>query len=586
VNGERGLLIHRSPFSVVLFLCLLVTGKVWAQGESLTRAFDLERRGSFAQAADLYRSVLATKPGDVSALLGLERSLVPLNRLPEILPQVRAALAANPTAAPIYGVALRAYSSANQLDSLESAVAQWAKVAPGDETPFREWGAAALARHDRSTARKAYTMGREKLGRPDALAAEVAQLAVMDEDWSGAAREWARATKAMPGYRPSAISSLSEAPRKTHDDILKQLDKEDSPEAARLSVALRARWGDPLGAFNSLMENLPQASAPAIEALQQFLEQAKTQSTPDAYKAQGKALEALAERWSGAPQKARFRLDAARAYASAGDRASARRMLTMIAEDPVNAPTVTAGASATLVGLLVDEGKLDDASKRLEEYRNLLPVDEYQGLRRQIALGYGRTGAPDRGLAMLTSDSTVEGMAAVGRIQLYRGDIKGASDAFRAAGPFAGDRAQATERTALLAVLQPIDAESLPALGSAFAKLDSGDSVHAAAAFEKLAADLPPTGGGAELKLLAGRIQAALKQPIPAEQLFRAAIVKDAPATAAAASLELSRLLMDQERPSEAAIMLERMILDYPTSALVPQARRLLDQARGATPKT
>jgi hypothetical protein len=44
-------------------------------------------------------------------------------------------------------------------------------------------------------------------------------------------------------------------------------------------------------------------------------------------------------------------------------------MLTMIAEDPVNAPTVTAGASATLVGLLVNEGKLDEASKRLEEYR-------------------------------------------------------------------------------------------------------------------------------------------------------------------------------------------------------------------------
>jgi tetratricopeptide (TPR) repeat protein len=576
--------VHRSP--CILFVLLLLAGKAWGQGESLTRAFDLERRGNFAQAADLYRSVLATRPGEVSALLGLERSLVPLNRLPEILPQVRAALAANPTGAPIYGVALRAYSAANQLDSLQSAVEQWAKIAPGDETPFREWGAAALARHDRSTARKAYTMGREKLGRPDALAAEVAQLAIMDEDWSGAAREWARATKAMPGYRPSAITSLAEAPRKARDDILKQLDKEDSPEATRLAVALRARWGDPLGAFSSLMDNLPEGTAPAIEALQQFLEQARTQSTPDAYKAQGKALEELAERWTGAPQKARYRLDAARAYASAGDRASARRMLTMIAEDPVNAPAVTAGATATLIGLLVDEGKLDEASKRLEEYRNVLPVDEYQDLRRNIALGYGRTGTPDRGLALLATDSTVEGMAAVGRIQLYRGDIKGASDAFRAAGPFAGDRAQATERAALLATLQPIEADTLPALGLAFAKLDSGDSVHAAAAFEKLAADLPPTGGGAELKLLAGRIQAAQNQPIAAEQLFRAAIVKDAPATAAAASLELSRLLMDQDRPSEAAIMLERMILDYPTSALVPQARRLLDQARGATPKT
>ena len=128
-----------------------------------------------------------------------------------------------------------------------------------------EWGAAALARHDRSTARKAYTMGREQLGRPDALAAEVAQLAVIGRGLEQSRQEWARAAKAMPGYRPSAISSLSEAPKKAHDDILKQLDKEDSPEATRLSVALRARWGDPLGAFNSLMENLPEASAPAIE---------------------------------------------------------------------------------------------------------------------------------------------------------------------------------------------------------------------------------------------------------------------------------------------------------------------------------
>ena len=207
MNGKRGGSAARrlgGSATAGWLLTVLATGQLNAQGESLNRAFDLERRGNYAEAVDVYRSVLAQRPAEVSALLGLERSLVPLNRLPEILPQIRTALAAAPSAAPIYGIAVRAWSAVNQMDSLQNVVEQWAKVAPDDETPFREWGAAALARHDRATARRAYTTGRERLGRPDALAAEMAQLAVMDEDWPTAAREWARATKSLPGYRPAA----------------------------------------------------------------------------------------------------------------------------------------------------------------------------------------------------------------------------------------------------------------------------------------------------------------------------------------------------------------------------------------------
>src|SRR4249920_3649462 len=100
----------------------------------------------------------------------------------------------------------------------------------------------------------------------------------MDEDWPTAAREWARATKSLPGYRAAAISSLADAPKRARSDILRLLDKDDSPEAVRLGVGLQARWGDPLGAFNSLMGGLPGNSAQAIDALQQFLEQARTQN--------------------------------------------------------------------------------------------------------------------------------------------------------------------------------------------------------------------------------------------------------------------------------------------------------------------
>jgi len=68
--------------------------------------------------------------------------------------------------------------------------------------------------------------------------------------------------------------------------------------------------------------------------------------------------------------------------------------------------------------------------------------------------------------------------------------------------------------------------------------------------------------------------------------LYRAAASPDARATAPAAGLALAQLLMEGNRAQEAAEVLEHLILGFPDSALVPQARRLLDQARGAIPKT
>ena len=50
--------------------------------------------------------------------------------------------------------------------------------------------------------------------------------------------------------------------------------------------------------------------------------------------------------------------------------------------------------------------------------------------------------------------------------------------------------------------------------------------------------------------------------------------------------LAVAQLMLDGGRPKEAADLLEHMILGFPDSALVPQARRLLDQARGAVPRT
>jgi tetratricopeptide (TPR) repeat protein len=101
-----------------------------------------------------------------------------------------------------------------------------------------------------------------------------------------------------------------------------------------------------------------------------------------------------------------------------------------------------------------------------------------------------------------------------------------------------------------------------------------------------VAVKLPIAKGGAEVRLLAGRTAAAAGRHSTAERLFREASVEAAPATAPAAELALAELLLRDGKKDEAIAQLEHLILTYPASALVPQARRALDQARGGVPQT
>ena len=433
--------------------------------------------------------------------------------------------------------------------------------------------------------RTAYRRGREALHRPDALAAELAQLAGQDGDFRGALREWLPAIRRFPGYRTSAVNTLVVAPDSLRPDLLKQLERDSDLPARRLQADLRARWGDPRGALEALQSALPQENRVAIEALRGLLDQLRTQSGHDARVAQGRALELIAERSTEA-ERARLRLDAARAYTAAGERDAARRMLVGIAEDDHAPGAVSAGATSTLVQVLIGEGKLDEAARHLAEHKGDMASDDYAALQRRLVVGYVRDGDLARADSALGQDSTVDGLALAGRLRLYHGDVAGAIQRFKAAGPFAGDRDDATERTALLAMLQPIEADSLPELGAAMLALARGDTAKAVEGLERTAAGLPAAGGGAELRLLAGRLAAADGRSADAERLLTAAAAPEAPGTAPAAELALAELLIELSRPQEAVARLEHLILTYPASALVPQARRRLDEARGAVPKT
>lgn len=564
---------------------LLAAAPLAGQQESISRAFELERRGEYGAAADAYRAVLGTRPADAAALLGLERVLVPLNRPGELLPEVRAALAASPSSGVVYGVALRAWAAADEPDSMRAVAERWAVLSPTDETPYREWGAAALGRRDHAGAVEAYTLGRDRLKRPDALAAERAQLAVTDGDYAGALREWLAAVRHLPGYRLSAVATMGQAPVGARPELLRVLSREDDLVARRMEAELRVRWGDPTGGLKALLEALPEDRGRALEALRGLVDQLRTQQTPEGRLALARGLEALADRSPDA-DRSRLRLESARVYTAAGDRDAARRMLAGLVEDHTAPGPVAAGASATLVQVLIAEGHLEEAGRRLEEAGPALLSDEREGLRLSLVGGWLREGDLAKAETALGADSTVEALALGGKIHLFRGDIAGAVERFRRAGPYAGDRQEATSRTALLALLQPLDVDSLQPLGHAMLLLEQGDTTHAIGGLEEVSRGIPTARGGAGIAFLAGRLAAAAGNRSDAERLFRAAAVKDAPGTAPAAELALGELFLAQSRPSDAIAQLEHLILTYPESALVPQARRRLDQARGAVPKT
>jgi tetratricopeptide (TPR) repeat protein len=449
--------------------------------------------------------------------------------------------------------------------------------------PFQEWGIAAYGARDRVAAREAYLLGRKRLGRPDAMAAELGQLAALESDWAGAAKEWTTAVRRVPGYRGAAVSTLGQIPATARTALLHELGQGADPIGERLAASLTIRWGEPVAGVRRLVAALPRSGGETVAALQEVLEDLRPGQGSENRLARAITLDALADRSVG-PERTRYRLDAAQAFADGGDQLSARRLLATLAADSAAPPFFAASATSTLVGVLVDEGKVEEADRRYRELAPHLGNEDRERLALRIAQAWVREGRLSRADSLIAADSSVDALAVRGRIALFRGDLAVARSMLSDAGPFTGERPAATERIGVLGLLQVIEEDSLPQLGQAFLLLERRDTAGAAVAFEALGRVLPPDHGGAELLLLGGKLHAGIGHTAQAERILREVVTQAVPASAAAAELALAELLLRGGRRDQAVAALEHLLVTWPTSAVVPQARRLLDLARGAVP--
>ena len=563
--------------------------------QAIGQGFELERAGQYDQAAAIYLATLRADPTNLTALLGLERVLPPLNRLGELLPAAQRAAAASPTNAALRGVLLRTYVALNEPDSARAVALRWTAAAPSDEAPYREWAMALEDAHRHGAARDVLLAGRRALGRPGAFGIELAELNQLSGDWEGAAREWAAALPDAPVQLPNAASALAEAPDAQRERIARLLTEgTPSPLTRRLAGELLLGWGQALRAWGVFEPSVATPSADAAFATRRFADLAGARSTPDARRVRALALARYADLAPDGGAAARARADAARAFIEAGDRAAARAVLERVAQDSNASPDAQRFAQRAVVEALIEGGQRDEAARQLATNARL-SADDRASLRLGLARARVVAGELDRADAELARDSSVEALALQGWIALYRGRLSDARRLFLAAGPYAGDRRDATERAAMVALLQQVPGDSFPELGTALLTLAQGDSLHAVQSF-RLAAERLGTGSGGggqagrpDLLLLAGRVAARLDsaQQGTALALFDE-IVRSAGlgAAAPAAELEWARLLERRTQTADAIRHLEHLILTYPGSAVVPEARRELERAKGAIPKS
>jgi len=572
-------------------LAVLALATTPAFGQAIGQGFELERGGRNAEAAAAYLATLRADPANLPALLGLERVLPTLGRLPELLPLVQRARERVPENGSLRSLELRVYAGMNEPDSLTAAARRWAAALPRSEAPYREWALALADRREFDDARQVLLLGRRSLGGgATTLAIELAELEQRVENWEAAAREWGHAVVAAPELLPNAASQLAETPAPQRARVTAALTSTDAtPRTQRLGAELLLGWGQAAEGWRLFEQSL--AGAPSSEtatALRRYADLAAQLGTPAGHRVRGLAL----SRWADlvpSPLAERARAEGVRELLEGGDRVAARAALERLAADSLAPPDAKSMAEAALIEVLIADGggQLDAAERRLGS--SILGGDDESRLRLALARARVARGELDRAALLLRDDSSVAALAERGWIALYRGDLRGATDAFRAAGPYAGERAAATDRTAMLALVQQIRADTLPDLGAALLTLARGDSAGAVSTLRQVAGRLAPDGGRSDVLLLAGQVAARLGglQDSTAARLFeQVARAGGSGAAAPAAELEWARLLVRQGRAAEAIQRLEHLILSYPGSAFVPEARRELDRARGTIPRS
>ena len=546
----------------------------------LRQAGTFEAAGRYEEAEEIVAAVLAANPSSLSGILTMERLLTAQGRTQEILPSVERLLEADPKSVIGYQTLLRVSSSLDDVNRLESAVAQWIRATPNLETPYRE---AALIWRNRGEPERAVELleqGRRRIERADALALELGDVFAGMNDMQRAAAEWSRAIgDAGRGLMlvQRRLQMMPDGGARIIPPLVERLSAAPSTFARQRAAALLAiEAGLGPSALRSMAEL--SASAPPQEREQLLVELGRRADGADLPAVALAAYRDLLEASSDANASLAIRTRIAELALLVGDTALAANTYRHLEGAAAAGSPQRRQAIALRIQLTARDGEPQQAIAEYEafraEYANAPELDATAATLGERLLENGDLPSADRVLSGVAGARTAQ---LRGRLYLRRGDIAGARNELLGAAPRLRGR-EATATIALATLLTRVSARG----GELVARVVSAHDPERAEQVRSAVAEarmLPVAERAAILDFLADAADTAGIHEDAAA--IRREIVESLPRTheAPAALLTLARRAVgDPETEDEARVLLEKLIVEYPRSALAPQARTELQR--------
>ena len=530
------------------------------------RALELEQAGQWREALSAYRAAL--DESTTAAILGIERVYDQLGKRDSILPLIDSLITKRPREPMLRTVQLRTFAYLHRDEAAAAAFERWVQITPRDAVPYREYARLLLDAGRSAAADTVLQRAQRALGGTKDITVEMAQLRAATGLWELSAQSWRDAMIASPYLDQAAVFSLFPTPDSLRGAIRQVFRAPPVQVEARRALAfLEVRWSSAREGWLALRDLPP--SDEAVKAWTEFGDEAEASG------AWLVARDAFAAALAHAPTR-ELAVRAANDALSGADPASAVKLL-----EPYAAATDSESVRTVLplrVRALSALGRAADAEALITANASRLDSLAHVRLVRMAAWGWVRAGDLAKArAAMGTTPMGEDEDRTMGWISLYEGDLKTARRILK--------RTTETDPDLLLALalLGRTRVDSAPAVGSAFLALARADS---AAAATKLVTAAPLVPDASALLLnAAARIYSTRHDDTAAIALWDR-IVKDYASApeAAEAELEWARTLRRNGDRSGAVEHLEHMILTYPRSALVPQARRELDLARQSVP--
>lgn len=531
-----------------------------ATGALVSRALELESAGRNREAIAAWRAVIAAgavPPG----VLGLERVLSILGQEDSLLVALDTLVPRHARDAQVRGAQLRTLAATGRDAAAMAAFREWRDLVPTDVTPYREFARVLLYHNRAAVADTVLREAEATLGSTRALTLEIAQMRAALGLWRESALAWREAMRDEPYFESATVFSLAPAPADRRDGVRTELAAPDAPVGATQALAmLEAQWGAPRRGWQVLAALVPSDTVVAV--WRQFADEAER------LRAHATARDALSAIHAARPD-ASVALRAGTAALLADD-ATAALALARDAAGRLAPERALSDALPIEMEALARLGRAEEAERVMARAAPALGAEGMRGYARMLAWAWIRAGDVRKARAALRDAPIAAEDAVTGWLALYEGDLAGARVALRAMDAIGQDAVSA------LALLNRTREERSPAIGEAFLTLARGDSARAARRFEAVAGELPDAAP--LLLAIAARIETARRDDRRALALWQRVAERHADAPEAPeAFLEWSRGLRRRGDVAGARAKLEHLIITYPGSALVPQARRELE---------